>query len=240
MTWPLSARSVVVVQLALAAVVSLAVVGCGQAPKSTGTTVGAGTPQPPPRLEFGYDRSSPLGFSNRGVIARIGTIQVDDVAYTSGGLKVEGYLVEPAGRARHPAVILVHGSGGDRRELLGDAVALARMGAVALTITEPSTSAPLPAPTTYSMLLSESRLGTVRDVVAVRRAADVLASLPTVDSSRLGYLGWSAGAKTGTFVAASDPRFRALALLSGGAAKLSAFVGAAPARSGPRCGASSV
>ena len=50
-----------------------------------------------------------------------------------------------------------------------------------------------------------------------------------VDGRRLGYLGWSAGAKTGTFVAASDRRFIALALLSAGAAKLSAFVAAAPA-----------
>jgi dienelactone hydrolase len=68
----------------------------------------------------------------------------------------------------------------------------------------------------------------VRDVVAVRRAADLLASLPTVDPRRLGYLGWSAGAKTGTFVAASDARFRALVLLSAGADTLSAFVAAAP------------
>ena len=69
---------------------------------------------------------------------------------------------------------------------------------------------------------------TVADVVAVRRAADVLGSLPNVDPNRLGYLGWSNGAKTGAFVAASDPRFKALALLSGGADKLAAFVKAAP------------
>jgi dienelactone hydrolase len=39
---------------------------------------------------------------------------------------------------------------------------------------------------------------TVRDVLAVRRAADVLDSLPTVAANRIGYLGWSAGAKTVT------------------------------------------
>ena len=70
---------------------------------------------------------------------------------------------------------------------------------------------------------------TVDDVVAVRRAADVLSSLPNVDPNRIGYLGWSAGAKTGAFVAVADPRFKALALLSAGADKLSAFVKAAPA-----------
>jgi dienelactone hydrolase len=77
--------------------------------------------------------------------------------------------------------------------------------------------------------VSESKAVTVADVVAVRRAADVLASLPMVDPGRLGYLGWSNGAKTGAFVAAADRRFGALALLSGGADKLSAFVKSAPA-----------
>ena len=62
----------------------------------------------------------------------------------------------------------------------------------------------------------------------------MLASLPGVDPKRLGYLGWSAGAKTGAFVAASDPHVRALALLSAGADKLSAFVAAAPAAIRPQ------
>jgi dienelactone hydrolase len=66
-------------------------------------------------------------------------------------------------------------------------------------------------------------------VVAVRRAADMLASLPNVDRRRIGYLGWSNGAKTGAFVAASDRRFKALVLLSGGADTLAQFVAAAPA-----------
>jgi len=69
---------------------------------------------------------------------------------------------------------------------------------------------------------------TAADVVAVRRAGDALAALPSVDEARLGYLGWSNGAKVGAFVAAADHRFGALALLSAGADKLAAFVDAAP------------
>jgi hypothetical protein len=34
------------------------------------------------------------------------------------------------------------------------------------------------------------------------------ASLPFVDPSRIGYLGWSAGARTGALVAAAEPRLR--------------------------------
>jgi uncharacterized protein len=177
---------------------------------------------------FGYEHSQPLGYMDRGVVAHPGPVTVRDIAYVSGSERVGGYLVERAGRKVQPAVVLVHGSGGDRRELLAAAVALAQRGIVAMTITEPSAAHP-PAPATGRALLAQSRAVTVRDVIAIRRAADVLASLPIVDRRRLGYLGWSAGARTGAFVAASDRRFKALVLLSAGADKLTAFVNAAPA-----------
>ncbi len=181
-----------------------------------------------PRLAFGYDRSAPLGFIDHGVVERRGSVVVHDIEFRSGTERIQGYLVEPISPGRVPGVVLVHGAGGDRAELLDPAIELAQRGAVALTITAPSTAYPLPQPTTVAQLLSGTTLTTLRDVVAVRRAADILASRPAVDPTRLGYLGWSAGAKTGTFVAAADPRFRALALLSAGADPVSAFVASAP------------
>ncbi|MFZ1881762.1 MAG: hypothetical protein WAU41_16585, partial [Gaiellaceae bacterium] len=66
------------------------------------------------------------------------------------------------------------------------------------------------------------------DVIAIRRAVDALRSLRVVDPRRIGYLGWSAGAKTGAFVAASEPHVKALVLLSAGADPVSAFVAHAP------------
>jgi dienelactone hydrolase len=186
-------------------------------------------PPAPPRLSFADGRSAPLGYIDRGVVERDGPAVVHDVSFASSGQRVPGYLVQRPDTMRRPGVVLVHGSGGDRRQLLGAATKLARRGLVALTITEPSTTQPPPLATSAAAGLAQARSLTVRDVVAVRRAADVLASLQSVDRRRLGYLGWSAGAKTGTFVAASDHRFRALVLLSAGADKLSAFVAAAPA-----------
>ena len=226
-------------KILLGALVFLALAGCGQTATSTTTTTSATgvtattTTSAPadegPQLAFGYDRSAPLGFVDRGVVERRGSVVVHDIEFRSGTERIEGYLVEPISLGRVPGVVLVQGAGGDRTELLGDAIALAQRGAVALTITVPSTAYPLPQPTTVAQLLSGAILTTVRDVVAVRRAADLLASRPAVDPKRIGYLGWSAGAKTGTFVAAADPRFRALALLSAGADPLSAFVASAPA-----------
>jgi len=138
---------------------------------------------------------------------------------------IDGLLVEPSASGRHPAVVIVHGAGGDRRELLGQARALARVGIVALTITEPSTAHPLPRATTLPELLDGARRTQLRDAAAVRTAVRYLAGRRDVDRRRLGYLGWSAGAKTGAFVAGS---FRALALLSAGADPVSRFVAAAP------------
>ena len=229
--------------LILGALALLAVAGCGSSAKTTDTQTTAAPPSSAtttattvttpvgegPQLSFADDPSTILAFVDRGVIERKGSVVVHDIEYRSGTEPIQAYLVEPIGTAREPGVVLVHGSGGDRSELLPQAIELAQRGAVTMTITAPSTSDPLPAPTNIGELLAGSTSTIVRDVVAVRRAADLLASRPTVDPKRIGYLGWSAGAKTGTFVAASDPRFRALALLSAGADTVSSFVKAAPA-----------
>jgi dienelactone hydrolase len=207
-------------RLALLAVVVLAA-GCGGSHKSA-------PPTPSPRLTFDYNGKTPLVYEDNGVVLHRGPIQVHDISYVSRGKQIDGFLVERKTKGSMPAVVLVHGAGGDRTELLGDAVELARLGFVAMTITAPSSFAS-PQPTTVQQLVDQSKSVTIDDVVAVRRAADVLESLPFVDGRRIGYLGWSNGAKTGAFVAASDQRFRALALLSAGADKLAAFVKAAPA-----------
>jgi len=52
--------------------------------------------------------------------------------------------------------------------------------------------------------------------------------LPNVDGKRIGYVGWSAGARLGAVVAASEPRIKAFVLVSAGADPLSAFVAHAP------------
>ncbi len=182
------------------------------------------------RLAFAYDAALPLDYVSRGRInPRTETIAVDDVSFRSEHRRISGYLLLPPGRARRPAVVFVHGSGGDRRELLDQARRLAARNVVTLTITEPSTSSP-PARVAGgpAATLRQIQAAQVRDVVAIRRAVDLLQSLPQVDPGRIGYLGWSAGARTGTFVAASEPRVKALVLLSAGAAPIAAYVANAP------------
>jgi dienelactone hydrolase len=143
---------------------------------------------------------------------------------------IAAYLVRPAKEGTYPAVVVVHGSGGDRSELLPVAKELARHGLVALTITAPSSTPPASQPANVDELLADARRAQLGDVAAVEAAADRLAHTRGVDAAGLGYLGWSAGAKTGAFVA-RDGRFRALALLSAGAAPVETFVSTAPAAS---------
>jgi dienelactone hydrolase len=199
---------------------------------------GCGTSTPPRaavhEAVFSYDPFTPLRYVDRGrVNTRDSALAVHDVSYTSGGRRVDGYLVVPPGRGRFPAVVFVHGSGGDRTELLPQAGLLAARGVVTLTITAPSATAQSSA-TTPGQVLGEMRAISIADVVAVRRAVDVLHSLPYVEPNRIGYLGWSAGARTGALVAAAEPRLRALVLLSAGAAPISAYAAAAPPALRPR------
>jgi dienelactone hydrolase len=184
-----------------------------------------------PRLDFGYDKSAPLRFTDHGLVqSPTKRYAVHDVSYASGGRTIQAYLVVPRGSKRRPAVVFVHGSGGDRSELLPQAELLAQQrDAVALTITAPS-SAVTTTPRTLGGLLAQARSLTVNDVVAVRRAVDLLQTLPGVDPHRIGYVGWSAGARLGAVVAGAEPRIRALVLLSAGADALSAFVANAPAQ----------
>jgi len=206
----------------LAAALVALVAGCG----SSGNGI--------PRLDFHYDAKASLGYRDLGrVNARSYPIALDDVSFQSDGRTVDAYLLRPPGTQRRPAVVIVPGAGGDRRQLLPEAAWLAARGIVTLTLTPPS-SLVTTQPRTAKGLLAQARDITVADVVAVRRAVDLLSTLPTVDGSRVGYLGWSLGAKTGTFVAAEEPRVKSLVLLSAGADALSAFEKQAPASLRPQ------
>jgi dienelactone hydrolase len=199
--------------LALAAVVA----GCGS---SSSHHRVASTPL----LDFAYDASAPLDYVDRGRVNTAAPLAIHDVSFTSGGKRIDGYLVLPPGSGRRPAVVFVPGTGGDRSELLPKAGWLAARNVVTLTITPPPPSG---AAGPARALIDGIRTDTVAQVVAVRRAVDVLRSLPSVDPRRIGFVGWSAGARLGTLVAAAEPRIRAFVLLSAGATPVSAYVGRA-------------
>ena len=175
------------------------------------------------------DHGAPLSLERGRQTERDG-VRVQEISYASGGDRVEGYLVSPTDGAENlPAVVFLHGAGGDRGEQLDTAVALAKRGAVAMTITAPSRGKTAP-PGASGEELVRWQGGTIAaDVVAARRAFDVLAADDRVDDDRLGLVGWSMGGRLASIVAGVDDRVRATVLMSVGAAPVDAYVQGAPA-----------
>jgi len=179
---------------------------------------------------FAYDADAPLALETGAQLADGRPLDVREISFASGEKQIGGVLVAPPhSEGRVPAVVYLHGSGGDRTQLLPLATSLATRGAVALTVTLPSSDATPPTGLSAEETLRWQRDTIVADVVAVRRALDVLAADERVDPERLGLVGWSFGGRIGALVAGIDERVRATTLMSAGAAPVSEYAAAAPA-----------
>jgi dienelactone hydrolase len=184
---------------------------------------------------FAYDASLPLAFRDKGRVNSPYPIAVDDVSYAAPSGRVPAYLALPSKGAKLPAVVYLHGSGEGRERFLLPAVWAAGKRAVGMTLTLPSSNAGAP-PAGLSPVqsLARNRRIFASDVIAVRRAVDLLRSLPQVDPKRIGLVGWSLGARVAAVTAGAEPRIRAVVLMSGGSLPVSAYVAQAPAALRPQ------
>jgi len=146
---------------------------------------------------FAYDRGRPLHVRDFGVAATGPGVTVHVVTYASVG-PINAFVIVPRASGRHPAVLFLHGSGGNREDLLLPAVQLAKHGVVTMTISQPNDAL------TFRPL-----------VVNARRALDVLGSRKDVDAHRLGLVGFSLGAQTAAILAGDEPRLRAIGIIAG-------------------------
>jgi dienelactone hydrolase len=178
---------------------------------------------------FRYD-SKALDLKSEPTSLGTSEVKVEDVSFAGpSDTRLTAYLVTPASPGRHPAVVYAHGAGGDRQELLDEARYMAERGAVTLTldmIYSPSRAKPLPS-TGLEALRVNSDLE-VECVKEVRRTVDLLQSLDSVDEDRIGYVGWSQGARMGALTSGIEHRIKAFDLIAGGAAPVSEYVEAAP------------
>jgi dienelactone hydrolase len=155
---------------------ALALVSCG------GAQHGAGP--------FAYDAKAPLDVRNAGVYASSPNANIDDVSFAGvDGTRVPAYIVVPKSPGPHPAVLVLHGAGASRGDLLLEAALLGQAGIVALAPSQPNDA------TTYRPL-----------VVDARRGLDLLAGRKDVDPKRIGVVGFSLGAQTAAILAGVDPR----------------------------------
>jgi dienelactone hydrolase len=178
---------------------------------------------------FAYRSSLPLDFESRATSLGGQGVEVRDISFAGpDGTRIKGYLVSSSSSGEHPGVIYAHGAGGNRSELLDEATAMARRGAVALTLDmsySPDRAAPLPSGMAGVRARAQTEVDAVREV---SRSVDLLRSLSFVDGDRLGYVGWSAGARIGAIVAGVEHRIRALDLIAGGSTPVSEYVDLAP------------
>lgn len=190
---------------------------------------GGGARHAAPASLFSYDRSAPLRFRDRGPVNRGYPVQVRDVSYAAPGGRVTAFLVVPPGKGPFPAVLYLHGSGEDRTRLVVPAAWLAARGAVGLAVDSAFVHATGPVPKDPVRQLEHERDLTAQTVVDLRRGVDLLRTLPQVDPKRIGFVGYSSGAKIGALLAGTEHRIRAYDLMSGGSLPVDAFAAAAPA-----------
>ncbi len=149
------------------------------------------------RDPFAYDAKRPLATRDDGVAISGPKTAVHVVSFDGAG-RVNAFVVVPRTVDRHPAVLLLHGSGGNREDLLLPALQLAAHGFVTMTISQPNDAQ------TFRPL-----------VVNARRAIDLLAARRDVDPARLGLVGFSLGAQTAAIVAGDDARPKAIGIVAG-------------------------
>ncbi len=240
-------------RLAPLALVALAVAACGgtSATPTVGTeptptaTVAPPPPAPPPPATqpppppappppatngglFRYDRSRPLGFLDAGAVNPTYPIRVHDVSFESPkGGRTTAYLVLPPVKGRKPAVIYMHGSGGNRTQFLAPAGWMASRGVVALTLDSPEARAPQQIKSGLAGMRQQRAL-TVQAIVELRRAVDLLQSRSDVDPNRIAFVGWSYGARIGALLAGVEHRIRSFDLYSGGAVPPDEYARIAP------------
>lgn len=162
---------------------------------------------------FDYDRNKPLDIRVAGTEAR-GEVRIDDISFAAAaGGRTEAYLVLPPGRGKSAGALFVHWYESEsplsnRKQFLNEAVDLARHGLISLLVATPWSD-----PQWYPKRdVARDFENSVQEVRELRRAMDVLAAQPRVDSKRLALVGHDFGAMYGVLAAASEKRVSAVAL----------------------------
>jgi dienelactone hydrolase len=181
-----------------------------------------------PSGPFDYDRDAALEIEDAGRVNRDYPIEIRDVSYASPKEgRVTAYLVRPPGDGPFPGVILQHGAEANRQQLVIQAAWLAGRGAVALVVDSPNARRDVQLPRGTAGLRVE-RDQVVQNVVELRRAVDVLHAQEQVEGERIGFLGFSAGARAGAILAGVEDRIAAYDLISAGSAPVEEYVRVAP------------
>ncbi|MBE2213072.1 MAG: hypothetical protein IAE82_04305 [Opitutaceae bacterium] len=168
---------------------------------------------------FAYEAAAP--FDVKGKSSELcGMVCVDDISFAvataSERWTVNAYLVAPSPEDARPCagVLWVHWLGDpattSRVQFLDEAVALAERGVVSVLV-----DAMWAKPKWYrDRVLEEDYAHSVKQVIALRRALDLVRAQPRVDSARIGLVAHDYGAMYGTLALALDGRMKAAVLIA--------------------------
>jgi dienelactone hydrolase len=169
-----------------------------------------------PASVFSYDASRPLDLR----IARTwreGTTTFEDATFASPfGRRIHAEIVLPPGTAMHPGVLFVHWLGDVKTtnltEFLPDARSLAGHGVASVLV-----DAMWAQPGWFDKVRSTETdyEQSIRQVVDLRRALDLLVAQPHVDSNDIAYVGHDFGAMYGAVLSGLDGRPKCYVLMAG-------------------------
>lgn len=170
------------------------------------------TPSTPKELlePFSYDASLPLEVE-WGKMNDTDGVEVHTISYASlMGDRVPAYYVKPAGEGPYPAVIFLHcghKASCTKTEFTYEAIQLAKIGIASLSIDGPLLRMP--------EANFDPGLMFINSVLDIRRAVDLLGSLPEIDGGKIAYVGHSYGATTGGILAGVETRLIGFVLMAG-------------------------
>lgn len=170
------------------------------------------------RQLFEYDASRPLDLQRPAEpIRETDFAVIHDITYSSPkGGRVTALLILPKADDPVPAIIIQHGMVGSRWDLQPRGVQLAELGVASILIDAPHARTERLGPGTAPINFSEQdRAEQIQLIVDLRRAVDLLQSLPAVDAERIGYIGVSYGGAMGGLLAGIEDRIAGYALAVG-------------------------
>jgi cephalosporin-C deacetylase-like acetyl esterase len=157
---------------------------------------------------FAYNQNSPLSVKEASAEKR-GDVTVRDITFVAqpGGHEVKAYVVVPAGNGPFAAILWVHWLGeekSNRTQFLEEAVELAPKGVVSVLV-----DAMWSEPRWFGTRIPEQDYeNSIRQVIELRRALDLLLSQPQIDKARVGYVGHDFGAMYGMLMAGVEQRVK--------------------------------
>jgi dienelactone hydrolase len=157
---------------------------------------------------FAYDTHADLATQERGVEHRDG-VAIHDLSFITVPAtkqRINAYLVTPEGKGPFAGILWTHWLGepktSNRSQYLDEAIALAPKGVVSLLV-----DAMWSDPDWYAKRDPDEDFdASIHQVIALRRAMDLLAARPEVDTQRLGYVGHDFGGMYGMLAAGVDRR----------------------------------